>query len=60
MALLFKTKSRKKKVKCKFNYYFQVGSRLISRAGGLNKLAVLPPSTLQILGADKKLFRYVD
>lgn len=36
-----------------------VGSRLISRAGGLANLAKLPASTVQILGADKKLFRVV-
>jgi nucleolar protein 56 len=34
-----------------------VGARLIARAGSLNKLAVLPASTIQVLGAEKALFR---
>lgn len=34
-----------------------VGARLIARAGGLNKLAILPASTIQVLGAEKALFR---
>lgn len=34
-----------------------VGARLISRAGSLTKLAKYPASTLQILGAEKALFR---
>lgn len=34
-----------------------VASRLITRAGGLEKLARLPSSTVQVLGADKKFFR---
>ncbi len=35
-----------------------IGARLISHAGRLNKLATLPASTIQILGAEKALFRY--
>jgi len=35
-----------------------IGARLISKAGGLKKLALLPASTIQILGAEKALFRY--
>jgi len=34
-----------------------VGARLIAKAGGLDKLARLPASTIQILGAEKALFR---
>ncbi|XP_041985167.1 nucleolar protein 56 [Aricia agestis] len=35
----------------------QVGARLISKAGSLTNLAKYPASTLQILGAEKALFR---
>lgn len=35
----------------------QVGARLIARAGSLTSLAKYPASTLQILGAEKALFR---
>jgi nucleolar protein 56 len=34
-----------------------IGARLIARAGGLRKLAILPASTIQILGAEKALYR---
>ena len=34
-----------------------LGARLISLAGGLDKLAVMPASTIQVLGAEKALFR---
>ena len=34
-----------------------VSARLISHAGGLRNLAKLPASTIQILGAEKALFR---
>ena len=34
-----------------------LGARLISLAGGLSKLATLPASTIQVLGAEKALFR---
>lgn len=34
-----------------------IGARLIARAGGLKKLAILPASTIQILGAEKALYR---
>ena len=34
-----------------------IGARLISLAGGLEELSRLPASTLQILGAEKALFR---
>jgi len=35
----------------------QVGARLISKAGSLTNLAKCPASTVQILGAEKALFR---
>ena len=35
-----------------------VGARLISHAGSLANLAKCPASTVQILGAEKALFRY--
>merc|ERR1739838_1040802 len=35
----------------------QIGARLIAKAGSLIKLAKYPASTLQILGAEKALFR---
>ena len=35
-----------------------IGARLISYAGGLQRLAMLPSSTIQILGAEKALFRF--
>ena len=34
-----------------------IGARLIARAGGLDRLARLPASTVQVLGAEKALFR---
>ena len=34
-----------------------IGARLMAKTGGLDKLAVLPASTIQILGAEKALFR---
>ncbi len=36
-----------------------VGARLIAHAGSLINLAKHPSSTVQILGAEKALFRYV-
>ena len=36
-----------------------VGARLISHAGSLMNLAKHPASTVQILGAEKALFRYI-
>jgi len=35
-----------------------IGARLISIAGGLERLATMPASTIQILGAEKALFRF--
>jgi len=35
-----------------------IGARLISHAGSLEKLAKMPASTIQILGAEKALFRF--
>ncbi len=35
-----------------------IGARLISYAGGLEKLAMMPSSTIQVLGAEKALFRF--
>ena len=34
-----------------------IGARLIAKAGGLDKLAMMPASTIQVLGAEKALFR---
>jgi nucleolar protein 56 len=34
-----------------------VGARIIAKAGSLNKLAFMPSSTIQVLGAEKALFR---
>ena len=36
---------------------YSIGARLIAKAGGLDKLARLPASTIQVLGAEKALFR---
>ena len=38
-------------------FTLQVGARLISHAGSLTNLAKYPASTVQILGAEKALFR---
>lgn len=35
-----------------------IGARLIALAGGLQKMALMPASTIQILGAEKALFRF--
>ena len=35
-----------------------IGARLVSLAGGIERLALLPASTIQILGAEKALFRF--
>ncbi len=35
-----------------------IGARLISLAGGIERLAFLPSSTIQLLGAEKALFRF--
>lgn len=36
-----------------------IGSRLIAKAGGLKRLAKLPSGTIQVLGAEKALFRHL-
>ncbi|OUJ19485.1 RNA processing factor Prp31 containing Nop domain SIK1 [Methanonatronarchaeum thermophilum] len=36
-----------------------IGGRLISLAGGLKKLALMPSGTIQVLGAEKALFRHL-
>lgn len=36
-----------------------IGAKLISQAGSLKRLSALPASTLQILGAEKALFRHM-
>ena len=36
-----------------------MGAKLISLAGGLNRLSVMPSSTIQLLGAEKALFRHL-
>lgn len=35
-----------------------ISARLISLAGGMERLAILPASTIQVLGAEKALFRF--
>lgn len=35
-----------------------LGSKLIAMAGGLEKLAKMPASTIQVIGAEKALFRF--
>ncbi|NJE25585.1 C/D box methylation guide ribonucleoprotein complex aNOP56 subunit [Thermococcus sp. MV5] len=37
----------------------KLGARLISLAGGLKELAIMPSSTIQVLGAEKALFRHL-
>ncbi len=34
-----------------------IGARMIAKVGGLDRLATLPASTIQVLGAEKALFR---
>lgn len=36
-----------------------IGARLIHSAGGLQRLALLPSSTVQVLGAEKAFFRFL-
>ena len=36
-----------------------LSAKLISKAGGLDKLAKMPSSTIQLLGAEKALFRFL-
>ena len=36
-----------------------LGARLLNRAGSLKHLAALPSSTIQLLGAEKALFRHI-
>ncbi len=36
-----------------------IGAKLIAKAGGLKKLAFMPASRIQILGAEKALYRYL-
>lgn len=36
-----------------------LAAKLIAKAGGLDKLARMPSSTIQLLGAEKALFRYL-
>ena len=35
-----------------------IGARLIALAGGMHRMALMPASTIQILGAEKALFRF--
>ena len=37
----------------------QLAARIVSLAGGLSKLARMPASTIQLLGAEKALFRHI-
>ena len=37
----------------------QIGAKLIKKAGSLKKLALMPASTIQLLGAEKALFRHI-
>jgi nucleolar protein 56 len=36
-----------------------LGARLIARAGGIKKLALMPASTVQVLGAEDAFFRFL-
>ena len=36
-----------------------IGAKLMEKAGSLKKLAVMPASTVQLLGAEKALFRHI-
>lgn len=36
-----------------------IGAKLIEKAGSLRKLAMMPSSTIQVLGAEKALFRHI-
>ncbi|MBT5022153.1 hypothetical protein HOK51_06440 [Candidatus Woesearchaeota archaeon] len=36
-----------------------IGGKLVSLAGGLEKLSLFPASTIQLLGAEKALFRHI-
>lgn len=36
-----------------------IGARLIDLAGGLKRMAIFPASTIQLLGAEKALFRHI-
>ena len=37
----------------------RIGGKLISKAGSLKRMALLPSSTIQMLGAEKALFRHL-
>ncbi|MEK6874253.1 MAG: hypothetical protein AABX52_00720 [Nanoarchaeota archaeon] len=37
----------------------RIGAKLISHSGSLRRLALLPASTIQLLGAEKALFRHI-
>ena len=37
----------------------KIASELLSKAGSLNKLAMMPASTIQLLGAEKALFKHI-
>ncbi|MGC9099009.1 MAG: hypothetical protein ACP5HW_00460 [Candidatus Micrarchaeia archaeon] len=37
----------------------KVAAELLSKAGSLNKLALMPASTIQLLGAEKALFKHI-
>jgi nucleolar protein 56 len=37
-----------------------LAARLISRAGGLSRLAMMPSSRVQVMGAEKSLFKHLD
>ena len=36
-----------------------IGARLIAYAGGIEKLATMPAGTIQVLGAEKALFKHI-
>ena len=38
---------------------YKIAAELLSRAGSLTKLALMPSSTIQLLGAEKALFRHI-
>jgi len=38
---------------------YKIAAEMLSRAGSLTKLAMMPASTIQLLGAEKALFRHI-
>jgi len=38
---------------------YKIAAEMLSKAGSLTKLAMMPASTIQLLGAEKALFRHI-